>query len=78
MNSKTIVPISLIVWRTILFAGPNLQASDAAITRETIALSQYVAGNSSTSSQLHVIDPEACTRCGACEAVCDYDAVSVR
>jgi hypothetical protein len=34
MNRETILWISLIMWGSILFAGPNLQASDAVITRE--------------------------------------------
>ena len=34
MNRETILPISLITWAIILFVVPNLQASDAVITRE--------------------------------------------
>ena len=55
MNRETILPISLITWGIILFANPNLQASDAVITRAIEP--QGVADSSSTSSQLHVIDP---------------------
>jgi len=27
--------------------------------------------------KMHTIDPDKCTRCGACEAVCNQDAISV-
>ena len=57
MSRETILPISLITWAIILFAAPNLQASDAAITRDTVTFSEGVTDNSSKSSQLHVVNP---------------------